>query len=390
MTGRYLAVAVCGGSCFIDMYATQPLLPGLRAAFGASEAVVGATITATTFGCAFAAPFVGLLADRLGRKRVIVASMVLLALATFGAATANSIASLMVWRVAQGIMMPGVFAVLLAYMAEEFPLETLGRAVSMYATGNIVGGFLGRYVSAIVSGRSSWNMAFVVLGILTLIGVVVTAFALPPSTKFVRSASLGSSGRAIGEFLRNQEVLTTYILGGITLFTNVATFTFVTFYLAAPPFSLSALALGNVFCVYLMALVATPFGGRMIDRFGNRATSLVAIAISAFGVLLTLVANLPMVIIGITIMSNAVFVMQTSSQGYLGRIVTTNRSTASAVYFTFYYIFGGLGAVIPAIAWTHGGWTATVALIVVVQLLIGALVFFGWKKPVYTAAVPAV
>jgi len=45
---RYLGVAACGGSAFIDMYATQPLLPELRTTFHASEAAVSSTITVLT------------------------------------------------------------------------------------------------------------------------------------------------------------------------------------------------------------------------------------------------------------------------------------------------------------------------------------------------------
>jgi predicted MFS family arabinose efflux permease len=95
--------------------------------------------------------------------------------------------------------------------------------------------------------------------------------------------------------------------------------------------------------------------------------------------LLTLVPRLPAIIVGLAIMSSAVFVMQTSSQGYLGRLVRENRSTAAAAYFTFYYAGGGLGAVVPAAAWSRGGWSATVLLIVAVQLCVGALALFGWR-----------
>ena len=87
---RYLALAACGGSAFLDMYATQPLLPALRGEFRASEAAVGATISALTLACALAAPFVGPLADALGRKRVIVSAIYGLALVTLGAATART------------------------------------------------------------------------------------------------------------------------------------------------------------------------------------------------------------------------------------------------------------------------------------------------------------
>jgi len=378
---RFVALAACGASAFIDMYATQPLLPELRTLFGASEASVALTITATTFACAAAAPFVGSIADRVGRKRVIVTAIVLIGLATFGAATARTLPALIVWRAVQGELMPGVFAVVLAYIAEEFPAAVAGRAVAAYVTGNVFGGWFGRYLTAFVAARWPWQDAFVVLGVLNLAGAAFVGYALPSSLRFERSASVGDARRAIGGFLRDPQVLATYGMGGTVLFTLAAAFTYVTFYLAAPPFELSTLAIGNVFTVYLFGLIATPLGGRVIDRLGNRRTTLIAIGVSACGLLATLIPNVGIIVAGLAVMSSAVFVMQASSQGYLGKIVHANRSTAAAAYFTFYYLGGGLGAVVPALAWKSGGWPATVALIVGVQLGIGALAFFGWRRP---------
>jgi predicted MFS family arabinose efflux permease len=378
---RFVALAACGASAFIDMYATQPLLPELRTLFGASEASVALTITATTFACAAAAPFVGSIADRVGRKRVIVTAILLIGLATFGAATARTLPALIVWRAVQGALMPGVFAVVLAYIGEEFPAAVAGRAVAAYVTGNVFGGWFGRYLAAFVAARLPWQDAFVALGVLNLAGAALVGYALPRSVRFARSASVGDARRAIGGFLRDPQVLATYAMGGTVLFTLAAAFTYVTFYLAAPPFGLSTLAIGNVFTVYLFGLIATPLGGRLIDRLGNRRTTLIAICVSACGLLATLIPDVGIIVAGLAVMSSAVFVMQASSQGYLGKIVSANRSTAAAAYFTFYYLGGGLGAVAPALVWQRGGWPATVALIVGVQVLIGALAYFGWRRP---------
>lgn len=381
MNARFVALAACGASAFIDMYATQPLLPELRTLFDATEASVSLTITATTFACAAAAPFVGGIADRVGRKRVIVTAILSIGLATFGAASATTLPALIVWRAVQGALMPGVFAVVLAYIAEEFPPLVAGRAVAAYVTGNVFGGWFGRYLTAFVAARWPWQDAFLLLGTLNLLGAAFVAYALPRSAHFARSASVADARRALGGFLRDPQVLVTYAMGGTVLFTLAAAFTYVTFYLAAPPFGLSTFAIGNVFTVYLFGLIATPLGGRVIDRLGNRRTTLIALCVSAGGVLATLLPSVWAVVAGLAVMSSAVFVMQASSQGYLGQIVTGNRSTAAAAYFTFYYLGGGLGAVAPALVWKSGGWPATVALIVGVQLVIGALAYFGWRRP---------
>jgi MFS transporter, YNFM family, putative membrane transport protein len=160
---RYLAVAACGGSAFLDMYATQPLLPELRTTFHAGEAAVGATIAVLTFACALVAPLAGSFADAIGRKRVIVTAIAGLACVTFAAASATSLPALLAWRFAQGLFMPAVFAVTIAYVAEEFAPGTAGRAMGAYIAGNVLGGFLGRYVAAVVAGHGSWQSAFLVL-----------------------------------------------------------------------------------------------------------------------------------------------------------------------------------------------------------------------------------
>jgi predicted MFS family arabinose efflux permease len=379
-TGRSFAVAAAGATAFVDMYATQPLLPELRVAFRASESHVASTISSLTFGVALAAPFVGPLADAIGRKRVIVTAIFLLALVTFGASHAATIGALVAWRFAQGLVMPGIFATTLAYIAEEFPAEAAGRGVAAYIGGNVFGGWAGRYVSALVAEHASWQNAFVALGALNIAGGIIVLVLLPSSQRFVRRASARYAFGAIGGFLRDPRMLAVYAVGAAILFTLVAAFTFATFYLAEPPFSLTTAELGNVFCVYLAGVIATPLSGFLIDRYGNRFTVLLALASSAAGILATLVHSLFAVVAGLGLMSTGVFVAQAASQGFVGKIAGASRSTAAALYLTIYYLGGGLGAILPAWTWTHGGWPPTVALVVAVQGGAAVIAFFGWQS----------
>lgn len=377
---RYAAVAACGASAFIDMYATQPLLPELHHEFAASEAAVALTISALTLACALAAPFAGPLADRLGRKRVIVVSIVVLGAVTLGAASATTLPALVAWRFAQGLVMPGIFATTLAYIAEEFPRGVGGRAVGAYIGGNVFGGFFGRYASALVAEHFHWQSAFVLLGCLNFAGALLVWGALPRARNFRRSASLRASLEAVGGFLRDPVLIAIFVVGGSVLFTLVAAFTFATFYLAGPPFDLSTAALGNVFAVYLLGAVATPLSGRLIDRFGHRNALFIALATSAAGLAITLLPSLAGVVAGLALMSTGVFCAQAASQGFIGVYVGGSRSTAAALYLTVYYTGGGLGAIVPAYAWTHGGWGATVAEIAGVQVFAALLTAFVWPR----------
>ena len=80
------------GMCtFLNVYCTQPLLPLLRETFHASELEVSFTVSATIFATALTAPIIGMIAERRGRKKVIVPSLFLLTIPTALAATSTSL-----------------------------------------------------------------------------------------------------------------------------------------------------------------------------------------------------------------------------------------------------------------------------------------------------------
>src|SRR5690242_10765284 len=88
-----IAVMLAGMCTFLNVYCTQPLLPRLRQIFHASELGVSFTVSATIFAVALVAPFVGAIAERKGRNKVIVPSLLLLTLPTMLCGTANSLTS---------------------------------------------------------------------------------------------------------------------------------------------------------------------------------------------------------------------------------------------------------------------------------------------------------
>jgi len=99
---------------FLDLYATQPLLPLLMRVFNTTHFAVSLTVTASTVAVALAAPVVGRLADLVGRKRVIAGSAFVLTVATALAATSTNLTQFIGWRFMQGLAPPGIFAITFA------------------------------------------------------------------------------------------------------------------------------------------------------------------------------------------------------------------------------------------------------------------------------------
>jgi YNFM family putative membrane transporter len=372
------AIALAGSAAFLSLYATQPLLPLLARTFHASTFDVGLTITAPTIAVAIFAPLVGRLADRTGLQRVIVASAFLLAVATALAATSSSLPQLLLWRFVQGVITPGIFAGAVAYIHEEWPAERAGRGTGAYMTGTILGGFTGRAVAGLVAVDFNWQASFAALAVLTFAMAAALLACLPADrTPAKHHRDLGHPGSLI-RHLRNRQLVTTYAIGFCVLFTQVAMFTYVTFHLAAPPYSLSTAALGWLFVVYLIGAVVTPFGGGWIDRYGHRAGLGIAMGIGATGALLTVAPWLPVIVAGLALTSTGVFIAQAATSSYIGAVTTQDRASAVGLYSTFYYAGGSVGAALPAALWSRGGWPACVALIVAVQMAGVLIAFTQW------------
>ncbi|MDR3717764.1 MAG: MFS transporter [Bryobacteraceae bacterium] len=394
------AVTLCGVCAFLQLYCTQPLLPLLTSLFHASKTAAGMTVSAATLGVALSAPFFGALTERMARKRVIVASLLGIAIPTLLAATATSLAQLIFWRFLQGIMVPGIVAVVVTYIGEEWPPDRVALIMSFYVSGTALGGFIGRVGAGILTDWFNWRIAFLALGLASLAGAAAVAAWLPrgrglrvpqvsilrpgiPTTPSVpQTDNHPSFLYQVQALLRSRRLVATFAVGFNVLFSLVGVFTWITFHLSAAPFRLSTTALSSLFFVYLIGLVVTPAAGFLITRVGLRAGIAGAIACSMAGVLLTLSPSLAVVILGLTLVSSGVFIAQTAAQSHLRVAAPPGaRVTAAGLYMTCYYIGGTAAGVLPGVFWAFGKWPACAAFIVAMQAVALAIALIGWRTP---------
>ncbi len=381
------AVALCGVCAFLELYCTQPLLPLLTRLFHASKTGAGMTVSAATLGVAISAPVFGALTERLPRKKVIVASLLGISVPTLLAATSTSLAQLVFWRFLQGITVPGVIAVLVTYIGEEWPPERVALIMSFYVSGTALGGFIGRISAGILADWFSWRVSFLALGAASLAGAAAVAAWLPRGRRRAlpqrKLDELPSFPYQVQGLFRNRRLVATFAVGFNVLFSLVGVFTWITFHLAAAPYPLSTTALSSLFFVYLIGLVVTPAAGYLITRVGLRAGIGGAICL-----LHRRRSPHPCALAPRRhsrprhAFQRRLHLRKRPRRSHLRVAAPPGaRVTAAGIYITCYYLGGTAAGVVPGAFWALGKWPACVAFIVAMQLVALAIALIGWRTP---------
>jgi MFS transporter, YNFM family, putative membrane transport protein len=226
---RPLAIATAGFTAFVNLYSPQALLPELSHEFGVGAGEISALITASSAAIALTAPFTGALADVLGRKRLITAAAFAIVVPTLIMAWAWTVPQLVVLRFVQGLLLPPIFTVAVAYVGDEWPPVEVARITGLFVSGSSVGGFCGRFATGAVADLLGWRASFGAVALITLVGAIIVTIALPRERRFVRSGGFAASAKQMIAHLGNWRLLAIYAVGFGVLFNFIATFTYVSF-----------------------------------------------------------------------------------------------------------------------------------------------------------------
>ncbi|TMH25104.1 MAG: MFS transporter [Betaproteobacteria bacterium] len=389
-TGALLRSFVIGLTAFltvVDLFATQAILPSLAKVYQVSPAAIGFAVNASTIGMAVAGLAVAVFSHRIDRRRGILASLTLLSIPTALLAVAPDLTTFTFLRIAQGLCMSTAFALTLSYLAEHCSATDTAGAFAAYITGNVASNLVGRLMAAAFVDHFGLASNFYLFAALNLAGAVLVYFTLGQTPPMPAVATPARSPLSIwAEHLRNAPLRASFGIGFLILFAFIGTFTYVNFVLVREPLSLSRMAVGFVYFVFLPSIVTTPLAGRAVARFGTRPTFWGALSLAGAGLPLLLLPHLLAVIAGLMLVGVGTFFAQATATGFVGRAATTDRGSASGIYLACYFLGGIVGSIVLGQLFDRFGWAACVAGIGA-ALLLAALLAFRLKMsaPAVTA-----
>jgi MFS family permease len=139
----------------------------LRSYFGFGDDVAGMLGTATLVMSGVGGAIFGYVADRFGRTRALMGTILIFSLASLGAATSQTVIQLLIWRAILGIGMGGEWASGAVLVSETWPAHLRNKAISIMQSGWALGYMAASISAAIILGMPSlgadaWRWLFVV------------------------------------------------------------------------------------------------------------------------------------------------------------------------------------------------------------------------------------
>ncbi|BBC94038.1 MFS transporter [Streptomyces griseofuscus] len=357
------ALFLAGVATFALLYSTQALLPLISDDFGVAASEASWTVAAATGGLALFVLPMSALSERFGRRTVMTASLAVAVAVGLLVPFAPSIGALVALRAVQGAALAGLPASAQAYLAEEVRPRALVTAIGLFVAGNSVGGMSGRVITGWVAQMWGWRASVGVIGVIA-VGCAVAFRLLLPAPRHFKAGSLRPRVLlgTVRTHLSDPLLRRLYAIGALFMTVFGGVYTVIGYRLTGAPFGLPQGIVGSIFLVYLVGTVSASTAGRLVGRLGRRGALYLAGGTTTAGLLLSLAASLPLVLLGLVLITAGFFAGHAVASSAVSKTATQGRAQASALYQSAYYIGSSVGSTVGALAFHANGWTGTVSV----------------------------
>jgi MFS family permease len=348
--------------------AISPVVPRITATFGVSTGAIGLALSGMWAAYALMQFPSGVLGDRLGERRVVLAAVGSTAVASVLLAASPSYPAFVVFAVALGGAAGLHYSVATTFISKQFP--NIGRAIGVHVAGGPLAGLVVPVAAAAVAAQFGWRPALL-LGAVVAVPVFV-AFAVrvrptPPERPDQRMRERFALGPLV-ELVSRPEIAYTAVLAVLGAFAWQATASFLPAFLVAHH-GLTTATASALFSLYFLVHGATqPAMGWLSDRFHRDAAVAVSMALGVVGYA-TLIAGSGLAVLA----SGAVLTGVAMSWGaplqsrFIDRLSAAERGAGFGLVRTVYMLVGASGSIVVGVVSDVAGWTAAFGLLVAVM-----------------------
>lgn len=185
---QYSILAICFALAFvdgIDSLAPSITIPAIARELGLARSQIGIILSASPWGALFGALIFGPVADRIGRRPIVIGCALLFSAGTLATTWANSFESILALRLITGFGIGGTLPCLLTLPAEYTPTRIRAGVVAIIASAVPMAGILIGASGVVLMGQVGWRGVYFIIGVLSLLVCLLVILRLPESVAFL-------------------------------------------------------------------------------------------------------------------------------------------------------------------------------------------------------------
>lgn len=327
-----------------SLYVTVPLVYIFAKEFQVTPE--SASLAGSAFSLLFAAGCLiyGPLSDRVGRKKVMVSGLIVLAVATFLIGVTDSFAVLLILRCVQGAAAATFSPVALTYAGEMFPNDRKVTAIGYISTGFLMAGIIGQVWASGVEQYGGWHTVFISMACAYLILAIVMGVLLPQSRKNKEFAKESNPLQQVGMVLGNSNLLLCYGITIMVLLCFVGAYSAMGHLLSGPPFNLNRGEILGIRAIGIAGMVLSPLAGRLGRKFGVLMVLRAGSASAIIGLMAMSIVHQPYLYAAVSVIFVAgISLLVPSLISLIGEFGAPYRAIATSLYTFILFVGASLG-----------------------------------------------
>ena len=344
---------------FGTLYVPQPMLPLLAESFGVSAGEAGLLMTLAMLPLALAPVVYGYSLQAIPARLMLIVALGLLALNQVCFYLVDEFWQMLLLRFLQGLLLPAIFTALMTYCANTVPATMVRRALGYYIGATILGGFSGRLVGGIFASSFDWRTAFVVMGLLQLLPLILLLKAESDTDINFARLDPKSIYRVLSE--RNYRFL--FIALATVFFVFSGILNIVPFHLQDIEPGTTPLVISMLYLGYLVGAPVSFFSDSIGQKLRDERVGLMlGLGIHAFGLVMLLYVALKGLILMMFLLAAGFFLIHALLSGLANHLASEHKGVVNGLYVSIYYFSGALGSWLPGYLYEALAWRGMIVL----------------------------
>ncbi|MFD1885440.1 MFS transporter [Paenibacillus wenxiniae] len=281
-----------------SLYVTIPLNTLFASQFNVSASI--AALSSSIFSICFACGCLlyGAIADKYGRKRVILLGMLGLALFTLAASLVHPFPMFIVLRALQGLTAATFSPVILAYIVSVFPAQHRVTAIGFVSTGFLLAGIVGQVVAGYIGTHDDWHDLFLMFGCLYSITALLLWRFLPGDAAGQPELNVYVYMKQIKHVILQKGLLLSYVVALVLLTSFIVMYAILNHQLQSVTYGLNEQSILWIRIAGIAGMICAPLAGIISQKRSSCFTLLLGLTTSMLSLIMMAVSvALPLLVL---------------------------------------------------------------------------------------------